>query len=113
MNVRDVVLLFDHDKAQVTLTLHEDGSMTIVAKSGGNFECKETVMPGEAISEDISFGDANTWYSDEDPTYTPRYMLLYAMHHLEAFMGELDSRFSFEALGFTYGDYENYPDRVS
>jgi len=35
------------------------------------------------------------------------------MHHLEAFMGELDSRFSFEALGFTYGDYENYPDRVS
>ena len=113
VNVRDVVLLFDHDKAQVTLTLHEDGSMTIVAKSGGNFECKETVMPGEAISDDIVFGDANSWYSDKEPAYAPRYLLLYAMHHLEAFMGELDSRFSFEALGFTYGDYENYPDRVS
>jgi len=70
-------------------------------------------MPGEAISDDIVFGDANSWYSDKEPAYAPRYLLLYAMHHLEAFMGELDSRFSFEALGFTYGDYENYPDRVS
>jgi hypothetical protein len=106
-NALETTLLFDHHRSQVVLTLHEDNSMTIRVLSKDNYEHEETIMPG-AISEEPLFQDKNVSCSNTEHEYAPRYFLFYAMYYMDAFMGELNDEFSFEALGFTYADYQAY-----
>ena len=103
-----LTMISDHYKALVTLTVYEDGQMHIRVKSNGNYECEETVTAPTAISESSFFADKNQFSTYTGSYYAPRYYLFYAMHLMDEVMGELDASFHFEALGFTYADYQTY-----
>jgi hypothetical protein len=103
-----LTMISDHYKALVTLTVYEDGQMHIRVKSNGNYECEETVTAPTAISERSLFSGKNLSFSSTEHEYAPRYYLFYAMHLMDEIMEELDNEFSFEALGYTYADYQTY-----
>ncbi len=104
----ELTMISDHYQAKVVLTIYADDSMHIHVSSKGNYECEETVTAPTAISERSIFSGKNLFFSSTEHEYAPRYHLFYAMYLMDEVMGELGEGLSFEALGYTYADYQTY-----